>query len=288
MVNPYPSNFEPKALVYTIREESNYVSEDRIVIRFDDLYNACYWDHPDHWEKFNITGEPGSLHRETSGEVKSYIQNRFKLNSYKLSVIEKAKKNLQQDPEFLKLIHKAKSDKRSYVKNKFSGNFSPVDFARQEEKVFNRQAPGKKSSTLNLAFQVGTFMDYDYEGSFEKILKTVLMCQSLGVKLNIDVFDSDTTGCGGNPGYIIVNVAKSCNKLNFSELFAFSHKEFFDYTLFNGYLQIKQNSRIGTFLDKETIVNDLGSHYDIIGGNMLTKERDEMVSSIIKIANLHD
>jgi hypothetical protein len=157
----------------------------------------------------------------------------------------------------------------------------------QHDKVFRRNTPGAKKATLDMAFQVGTFCGGDYTGSFVSILKTVLMCQALNINLNIDVFDSDVAGVGGGPAYIICNVAKSCEKLNFRKLLVSSHREFFSYSLFNGYSAAGQRTNIMGFLDEHRIARDLGSRYDVIGGNHLTlddSEEQQLVSKILKIA----
>lgn len=284
--NPYPDSFEPKAQISEVN--------GRTVIRFEDLYDACYWDYLPNQEKHNLSSSGTQYAHDDNysdndtNSISYYMKNRFTLTEKKKNILDKVQRNLKIDKDFQNLIHKAKTEKRAVQKNKFVGNLSIVDFAKQNEKMFERQLPGAKKSTLNLAFQVGTFAGGDYEESFTKIIKTVLMCQALGVSLNIDTFDSDTRACAGNRGYTIINVAKSYKKLNFAELLIFSHEAFFRYTLFNSYLQLKRNSRIRTFLDEYEIVKDLGDRYDIIGGNMINKEldSDDMVSRVIKIANL--
>lgn len=277
--SPYLESFKPKAQI-------TQADSGRTIIRFEDLYDACYWDYRDNKDKHGLNCS-GCDHERGSG-IDYYMKNRFTLTSDKIKLLERVQKNLVIDTDFQNLIHKAKTTKRSVNKNKFAGNLSIVDFAKQNEKMFSRQIPGAKKSTLNLAFQVGTFANGNYEESFEKIIKTILMCQALNISLNIDLFDSDTEALAGYSGYTIINVAKSYKKLNFAELLVFSHEQFFHYTLFNSYLQLGKNSWIGTFLDERQIIDDLGSKYDIIGGNMVNKELDEddMVSRVIKIANL--
>jgi hypothetical protein len=283
--NPYPENFKPKALIEKI-------NGDRTLIRFNDLYDACYWDYLPNQEKHGINSSGTQYAEEDSyyneqDSVSYYMKNRFIMTPKKIKLLEQIQRELKVDKSFNELIHKAKTDKRTYLKNKFSGNLSMVDFAKRNDKMFSKSKPGAKKSTLNLAFQVGTFAGGDYSGSVVKITKTVLMCQALGISLNIDLFDSDTNAANGR-GYTIINVANSFKKLNFTELFVFYHRAFFRYTLFNSYLQLGKNSSISSFLDESVIIRDLSERYDIIGGNMVNKElsQDSTVSRIIKIAEL--
>ena len=123
------------------------------LVRFDDL-DAIY--EYDDWDK-----HPGGLGmRHDSKEYyerNSYFRDRHILTKSKLELIERVQKNLSTDKEFLELIYKEKSAKRKYVSNKFGGNLSIPAFAKQSEKVFQRNTPGAKKQTLNIAFQVGTF-----------------------------------------------------------------------------------------------------------------------------------
>lgn len=283
--SPYPKNYKPTFEVSTLPSM-------RTLIRVDNIYDAFYYDYPTnsrYWSTayYRFIQEDYYAPRNLSN-LKTYFTQRFILTKEKENLIDKVKRNLSIDKSFLDIIHKAKTEKRNYDKNKFCGNLSIVDYAKQNDKMFSKQIPGKKKQTLNLAFQVGTFCDGNYVESFTKILKTVLMCQALGIHLNIDMFDSDNKRAGGGNGYIIINVAKSYKKLNFVELLTAMHREFFNYTLFNGYVAMNKDSVTGGFLDEDTIVSDLSDRYDIIGGNMLNEgiEKDEMVSRILKISNI--
>jgi hypothetical protein len=273
----YPENYKPKFHQETLKS-------GRGLIRFENLYDLYFYDNPENLpELLMSTGyEQGTSIRS------SYFKERFELTNSKKKIIEKARKELNTDKDFLKIIHEGKSAKRKSSLDKFSGNLSIVEYAKQSDKIFNKQMQGKKSKTLNIAFQVGTFVDEDYEESFIKILKLVLSCQALNISLNIDVFDSDTGAFAGGSGYTIVNVAKSSCKLNLVNIFAFSHREFFNYTLFNSYLALGVDSEIHRFINESSIIDDLATKYDIISGNMVNKElsEDSTVNRIIKIANL--
>lgn len=273
----YPNSYQPKV-------HKEILSSGNILLRFDNLYDIYFFDNPDNVKDNLIsTGYkyPDSVDR-------NYFKERNIITEFKKEILRKAEKELNTDKEFLSLIHAGKTAKRKTELNKFSGNLSIVDYSKQSDKIFKKRTEGKKSKTLNIAFQVGTFVDESYEASFLKILKLILSCQAMKISLNIDVFDSDTNAFGGMSGYTIVNVAKASNKLNFVNLFAFSHEEFFRYTLFNSYLAYGKSSRIESFLSEDRIVSDLKDRYDIIGGNMVNKEitEDNTVSRILKIANI--
>lgn len=274
------------------------------IVRFDDPYQAMYYDYFDVFTQYKdeiINSKSGKLDTPTyslyqrgkwqEGEnycdLEKYEKERFILTPEKLAIIEEAEQDIKFDKDFLNLIHNAKSEKRKFIRNKFCGNLSIVEFAKQNEKMFNKQNPGAKKKTLNILFQVGVFRGDSYKKSFIKILKTIMMCQSMGIHCNIDVCDGEVYGLNGRVSYTIVNVARSDQKINFSRLFCFYHYEFFIYTLFNSYLAPKLPYSIESFVSKETFVKDLSDRYDIIGGNQLNKEicKDQMVSQIIKIAN---
>ena len=216
------------------------------LLRFNDIEDLFYYDIPEN----NPRGI--SIDRRNNYDVNEYIKTR--------SILTKRKQNL----------------------NKFTGNLSMVQFAKGDEKLFLRGEPGKKKQILNLAFQVGTFLGGNYEEAFKKILKTIIMCQAMNISVNIDMFDSDTQAIDNRDGYIIVNVSKSCEKINFKKIMIASHSSFFNYTLFNGYSASGEQRSIGTFLSSYKIIQDLSPYYDVIGGNLLS-ERDGMVSKILKI-----
>ena len=113
------------------------------------------------------------------------------------------------------------------------------------------------------------------------------MCQAMNIAVNIDVFDSDTQAIGKSNSYVICNVAKSNEKLNFKNILTASHKEFFNFTLFNGYSASRCQKKIGTFLSESLIIKDLAPMYDVIGGNLLLDgfedEQKQLVSKILKI-----
>lgn len=226
-------------------------------------------------------------HSHDSTSVKRYKEERNILTPKKQQLILKAQKDLSVDKEFLELVYKAKSEKREFKLNKFGGNLSMPHYASNNDKIFKKSQPGAKKQTLNMAFQVGTFSDGNYEESFIRILKTILMCQAMNIAVNIDVFDSDTKAIGNRNGYVICNVAKSSEKLNFKNILAASHDEFFSLTLFNGYSASGCQSRIGTFLSESLIKRDLAPMYDVIGGNLLLDgfegEQKQLVSKILKI-----
>ncbi len=266
------------------------------LLRFPTLEDLFWFDNPIN----NPTGLglKGYLHQGEDeidpatghpSQITRYLKERTILTPAKQKLIAKARKNLQADKEFLELIYKAKSEKRKVILNKFGGNFSPVQFSRQEEKMFKKGVNGAKKATLDMAFQVGTFTDGDYGNSFQKIIKTILMCQAMNINLNIDVFDSEEDGVDMHDAYVICNVARSDKKINFNRLLAFSHQEFFRYTLFNGYAASGKPGRIRSFLGTKTIKEDLSRMYDVIGGNLLPEtgedaEENGMINKIIKIA----
>lgn len=250
------------------------------LIRFSSLTDIYYYD------EYSNNPSGISIHNSDEYSIKEYKRSRLMLDSRKQAIIQKAQKEMSLDQDFLKLVYKGKSQKRKFELNKFVGNLSMVQYAMGSDKMFARMVPGAKKQTLNLAFQVGTFMGGNYEGSFIKILKTIMMCQAMNISVNIDMFDSDTEAIGYQNSYVMVNIAKSSEKLNFKEILAASHSQFFNYTLFNGYSASGCQKHIGTFLDRTLIVRDLGPMYDVIGGNLLvTSEagKNEMVSKILKI-----
>lgn len=255
----------------------------RTLIRFNELHELFWYDEAEN--------NPGgiSVSRTSAEYIENYKKNRGILTKKKEAIIAKARKDLIVDKDFLKLVYKAKSDKRGYEISKFGGILSMPRYSRGEDKMFKKPKVGEKKVTLNMAFQVGTMMGGDYQGSFVSIIKTILMAQAMNISLNIDMFDSDRRGCPGG-GYIICNVAKSSQKLNLKNILACSHEEFFSYSLFNGYsaAQYPGEYSISRFLSTHEITRDLSSHYDIIGGNMLRGREDvpgsPMMSTILKIA----
>lgn len=273
----YPENYKPKFYRETLESGNG-------LIRFDNLYDLYFYDNPANLPEVLLS----TGYRNIGNVESTYFRERGEITTNKKLILEKARKELNADKDFLKIIHEGKSAKRKYNLDKFSGNLSIVEYAKQNDKIFNKQVQGKKSKTLNIAFQVGVFLSEDYESSFIKILKLILSCQALNISLNIDVFDSDTNAFGGGWGYTIVNVAKSSCKLNLTNIFAFSHPEFFHYTLFNSYLALGTDSKVNSFIYEGQIIEDLSNRYDIISGNMVYKKlsEDSTVQRIIKIANL--
>lgn len=249
------------------------------LIRFDELHEIYKFDDYD----FNPDGL-GMRHQEPPEE---YLKNRHILTPAKLKLIEESRRNLEHDKEFLELIYKAKSDKRKNELNKFGGSLSMAHYATGAEKIFKKGVPGAKKTTLDMAFQVGTFSGGNYGDGFSRILKTIMMCQAMNINVNIDVFDSDTRAINNGASYVICNVAKSHEKLNLKNVLASSHPEFFSITLFNGYSASECQRSIGTFLQTSRIKQDLGQMYDVIGGNMLENNLSDegmaMVSKILKI-----
>lgn len=257
----------------------------RRIIRFSDLESLFFYDVL----KNNPTGlgmrglEDGSY-----GLEKLYLENRVKITPSKQRILDEAQRDIKLDKDFLNLVYKAKADKREYKLNKHGGNLSMPQYASNAEKIFKQGKPGAKKQTLNIAFQVGTFVGHNYEDAFIRIVKTVLMCQAMNIALNIDVFDSDKSAIKGG-GYVICNVIKSSEKINYRKLLACSHPEFFNGSLFNGYSASGNHDYIGGFLEESEIIKDLSPFYDVIGGNLVLdkkadNEKQKMVSSILKIS----
>lgn len=252
------------------------------LVRFNRIEDIFWYDYP-------INNPNGySINKFEDYEVQNYLKYRYIISQREQEIINRAKHNLKQDKEFLDLVYKAKSAKRKFSLNRFGGNLSMAHYASNSEKIFKRSTPGAKKLTLDIAFQVGTFLNGNYDKSFTKILKTVFLCQAMGIQLNIDVFDSDVVGINRKAAYVICNIAKSHEKLNLKRILVSSHEQFFRYTLFNGYSGYKdsKSTSIGGFLPTKTIKEDLSERYDVIGGNLLTKKDDEkyeMISKVIKI-----
>lgn len=264
---------KPKPLVESL-------PSGRTLVRFDNLHELYWYDEYDN--------NPRGIGIRRGRDETDYKKERGILTNDKLKIISEARKSLSVDKDFLKLVYKAKADKRGYEMSKFGGILSIPHYSRTEEKMFKKSKIGEKKITLNMAFQVGTMCGGNYSQSFSAIIKTIVMAQSLNIALNIDMFDSDTQAIKGG-GYVICNVAKSTTKLNLKNILACSHSEFFDYSLFNGYTASGKHAYIGTFLSQDKIVSDLGERYDIIGGNMLAGRHTDtsgspMMSKIIKIA----
>ena len=257
----------------------------RKLIRFPDLEELFYYDV--------LRNNPKGLGMRglvdgSYGLEKLYLEERIKITPSKQRILDIAQRNIKLDKDFLELVYKAKADKREYKMNKHGGNLSMPHYAIGTDKMFKLGKPGAKKQTLNIAFQVGTFVGYNYEDAFIRIVKTVLMCQAMNISLNIDVFDSDVTAIKDSGGYVICNVIKSSEKMNFRKLLACSHPEFFNGSLFNGYSASGDQDYIGGFLPESSIIKDLSPFYDVIGGNMLLdkkedNEKHEMISSILKI-----
>lgn len=248
------------------------------LVRFTDISDAYWYDNPIN----NPRGHAIKYCDEDS--VKSYFKDRSVLTESKLNLIKQAKAQMSADPDFLSLVYKGASLKRKFDMNKFVGNLSIVDYAKGSDKMFRKSVPGGKKQTLNLAFQVGTFVNGNYTQAFIKILKTIMMCQAMNISVNIDVFDSDVSGIGGDYAYCIINIAKSSEKLDFRKILIASHQRFFDYTLFNGYSAFGLRTDISGFIGTQKIIEDLGPRYDVIGGNLLSMSEDKsMVSQILKI-----
>ena len=255
------------------------------LVRFSDIQDAYWYDNPEN-NPFGISIR-GLRQRSSSDrrQLDQYFKERSILTQEKIDIMNKAKSEFQRDPEFLKLVYKGKSLKRKFEINKFVGNLSIVDYAKGADKIFKKSVPGAKKQTLNMAFQVGTFVGGNYVDAFTRILKTIMMCQAMNINVNIDVFDSDVSGIDGGLGYCIINVAKSSEKINFIKILTASHEEFFRYTLFNGYSAYgdPRDTHINGFIGTNRITKDLGPMYDVIGGNLLNNESNEMLSKILKI-----
>ena len=253
----------------------------RKLIRFANFHDVFQYDDPE----FNQIGL--GMHNKQTVENEDYFKTRHVLTDWKTKIIQQAQKEMEFDKDFLSLVYKGKSLKRERTLTKFGGMLSMPHYVCQEEKFFHKLNAGAKKQTLNLAFQVGVFRNSNYQKAFVSIVKTILMCQALNISLNIDMFDSDTTALRSKGGYIIVNVSKSAEKLNFRQLLTAAHSSFFYYTLFNAYSAYGSDlDSIGSFLPQEAILADLSESYDIIGGNLL-RQPDEMVSKVIKIG-LHE
>lgn len=220
--------------------------------------------------------------------AEDYIRIRRTLSTKKHNLIVKARRELSFDKDFLELVYKAKSAKRTYSPNRHGGVLSMPAYVTNSKDVFLKRKPGAKKVTIDMAFQVGRLSGENYESGFVAILKTILMAQALNINLNIDMFDSDTAAIGGGASYTLVRVANSRKKLNMNDILLCSHSEFFDITLFNSYSASENTDRIGTFLSGSRIREDLGSMYDVIGGNMLIEDEDTKgtISHIMKIAGL--
>ena len=263
----------------------------RGLLRFDKVEDLFFFDDiknsPNSYPlrySFNNEGVLSSTYQE-------YIKNRYTFTNAKKEIYREAMKDIQMDKEFQELIHKSKTDKRKAYKNKFGGSFLPVEYSRGAEKIFSKYEANKKAAVLNMAFQVGTFQGGDYKKGFIKIMKTILMCQAMNIRCNIDMFDSDTSALP-NTGYILVNMAKSSEKIDFNKLLIASDISFFNFSLFNGYAAWEPDWQygIGGFINESNIVKDLSPFYEIIGGNMVREssnsddeETSAMINRIIKI-----
>lgn len=250
------------------------------LIRFQSLQDIYYYDERSH----NRNGLGFRAH--DNSEMESYKHYRSIITPEKQKIVDRAQREMSLDKDFLSLVYKGKSLKRKFELNKFVGNLSMPQFAMGSDKMFKKGVPGAKKQTLSLAFQVGTFVGGNYEESFVKVLKTIMMCQAMNISVNIDMFDSDTRAIAGSASYVIACVAKSSEKLNFKAILAASHDAFFNFTLFNGYSASGSQDRIGTFLNQDRIVRDLSPMYDVIGGNMLNPvdgEDKDLVNKILKI-----
>ncbi len=179
------SNTPPK---FTLLREDKYT-----LVRFNDIYDLFYFDEYENNPNGLGRNRSGNVGIQDSNRIKAYKKKRLIISKDQQNIIDRAMKEVSVDKDFLDLVHKAKSEKRKYDVNKFCGNFSPVPYARQEDKIFKKSIPGAKKSTLDMAFQIGTFQGGNYTKSFISIIKTIFMAQALGIHLNIDVFDSD--GC---------------------------------------------------------------------------------------------
>ena len=261
----------------------NILESGSMFIRFADLEDAYYFD--DRTKNPRGIGIRNIDEFDEARGVGLYLKERSIMTPQKYKMIEDVKKEVETDRSFLELIYKSKSEKRKYVLNKFVGNLSIVDYAKHSDKLFHRLMPGAKKQTLNLAFQVGTFLGGNYQESFKKIIKTIMTCQALNIALNIDMFDSDTHAVKGCNSYVMINVANSSEKINYKKIMATSYREFFSYTLFNGYSASGKQDHIGTFLSQDKVMRDLGPYYDVIGGNMLS-DVDGMTSKVLKIGGI--
>lgn len=251
------------------------------LIRFSNLEDIFWYDIRSN----NPNGIGFSCYGKEHFE--QYLDARTKLTKDKIKLIDRAKRELELDKDLLSLVYKGKSDKRERTLNKFGGNLSMPHYASQSEKFFHKFNAGKKKKVINMAFQVGTFIGGNYEHSYFGIIKSILAAQALGISLNIDMFDSDTEAIDNGDSYVIVNVCKSSEKLDLKKILMCSHQMFFSGTLFNGYSASGEQARIGTFLPDRRIIHDLGSRYDVIGGNLLNSEGNEMVQKILKIGNIN-
>ena len=260
----------------------------RKIIRFDKLNNLLWYD--------NRENNPRGIGFQnwSDNNIADYKKERFTITERKKKILSEAKRSMSIDKDFQNLIHKSKSDKRKAVQNKYGGSFLPVEYAKNSDYMFERYVPGKKATVLNMAFQVGMLSEGDYGSGFVKILKTILMAQAMNIRCNIDMFDSDTAAVPENGGYIIVNLARSTEKIDFNKLLISSHQQFFNFTLFNGYSaqNLNRQYHIRTFLSNDKIIKDLNPYYEVIGGNFLHRPEDptqnseqrEMVNQLFKIA----
>lgn len=258
----------------------------RKLVRFDNIQDIFWYDNPENNPSgITIRDEDPEQYFKRN---KLYFNQRNILTKRKRQIIDKAMKSMSTDKEFLEIVYKAKSVKRAYKLNRFGGNLSMPHYVTNSEKIFKKGRPGAKKVTLDMAFQVGTFVGHDYESSFVNILKTILMCQAMNINVNIDMFDSDSTGINNKDSYVICNVAKSYEKLDLKKILTCSHREFFNVTLFNGYSASGEFGHISGFLEEYKLQEDLSPMYDVIGGNTLsnpgeTDEQQDMINRILKI-----
>jgi hypothetical protein len=258
---------------------NSVVKDDYTIIRFNSLYDLFYYD-------IRKNNPRGLGYTEDYKDNESYLENRWKLDDRKKQILDKAYNNLNKDESFLKLMHKQKTLKRQLVSNKYGGNFNPVAYSRQEDKMFIKNITGKKKGSINIAIQVGVFQGKDYETSFVEILKLILSLQQLNIPYNIDMFDSDTKAIAYKDSFVIVNVSNTLEKFDLKSILCCSHEQFFWFSLFNGYSALNNQGRIETFLSETKINRLLSPYYDIIAGNISDTGYSEMMLKVNKI--IHD
>ena len=117
------------------------------LIRFDSPEDLFYYEDPKH--NTQLLGG-----HYNGGNAKKYLRDRYAMTPKKQDIIIRAQQELKHDKEFLDLIYKAKSAKRSYTYKKAGGALSIPKYAIGDEKLFKRMTPGAKKQTLNMAFQV--------------------------------------------------------------------------------------------------------------------------------------
>lgn len=266
------------------------------LIRYDSLTKILEADHilknGVGWRSYSKSRNSGHGGYHDGGwiadSIDNYLNKRREFTTRKQKIVAEARKQLSADKEFLQLVYKAKSAKRTYTPNRHGGVLSMPAYVTNQKDVFLKRKPGAKKATIDMAFQVGRLSNESYTQGFVGIVKTILMAQALGLNLNIDMFDSDVKGIDHSDAYTIVRVADSRKKLNMNDILLCSDRHFFDFTLFNSYSGASPVSDIDGYLSSARISRDLSPMYDVIGGNMYIEDEDkrETVSQIMKIARI--